>query len=312
VAAQQARVIEPFTDGCYAIFRAFTQTYIPMKTHFGSFIGGVFVTIVVSTVLTAWNTPNKQSPGMAARFVGSSGNNEKEVFTGVPIDTFYMNVARYKGTYVDCIKQKMPQNSERAALLGEQQEPARMFLYDLNTLERFLTIIRQCGQEVGLGDNKLAIRFYYAVYPRTMSVAGEDYGSQHTLYMTPNVWSDKYKRYVDVSIRTLARYVQDNPSVHPIRNRPVADSLIEKFYFENLITKHSKPKVFVLDASAVTFTGKQPVYHGSFLPLPGEAGLPVINQGQLCPPNCPPTSLLDNIDSHYQVGWISTTTDLHE
>lgn len=261
-----------------------------MKTQYFNFFGGLLTGALVVTLFSS--SLDRSIPEADPPVISRPGDIE---YVEVPIDEFFKDVARYRVTHAEVVGPNMP---------GQARDKAsRMFLYSVNVLEDFISLVKKYGKNSGIKPDDLAIRFYYGVYPRGQIIKGQDYSSLHTLFMVPNVWSEKEQRFIDTHISQLARDVKLNRS--DFKKDP--NQFIARYYIENIYRANNEATMFMLDASAVRYTGKDSVYRKaafipSFMPPPPV----VINQGQLCPPNCPTLSLLNEIDRIYaspQPGW---------
>lgn len=276
-----------------------------MKTQFIGFGSGLIMGLCLVIFLPSSPVKNMETSFAASltSLIPEVGIREND-FELVPIETFYRNVARYYGTHCKLVRNDMPQNKVTSPWhrMGKaKHEPSRMFIYSVNTLENFFGLIRQYGDSAGLDRNKLAIRFYYGVYPRDKTVAKEKYESLHTLFMVPNYWSGQLNRYVDLDIKGLA----ENGGKQYENDKSKQEEFISTYFLENIYNSNNDQgkgrSILMLDASAIKYKGDYPVKTASLLPLLVDP--PVINQGQLCPPNCPTnSSLLDVIDSMYPDG----------
>jgi hypothetical protein len=277
-----------------------------MKTQFIGFGSGLLLglCLVIVSPPSPVKHPEATFGASLTSFRVDGGNPEKD-FELVPIETFYKNISRYYGTHCKLIRKDMPQNRATTpqGRRGAKQEPSRMFIYSVNTLEKFFGLIKEYARSAKLDSSKLAIRFYYGVYPIDKRVAREKYESLHTLFMVPNYWSEHQNRYVDLDIKRLSDDVANNG--YPNKNK---EDFIAEYYLESIYNKNtmadpvSKARaIFMLDASAIKYNGDYPVKTANLLPLSSDP--PVINQGQLCPPACPTsTSLLDTVDDMYPGG----------
>jgi hypothetical protein len=273
-----------------------------MKAKFTTFGGGLLtglllVLLLSSTTREKTDLENKTEPRSPELTVAASG------FHLVPIDTFYKNVARYRSMHVKAVRPLMPgatQTDGRPAMgpdgLQKKKEPSRMFIYTIDWLEKFIVMVRSEAITGGIDPEWMAIRFYYAVYPEGKKIGGHDYGKLHTLYMIPNYWNADQGRYMDLDLIGAVNEIQKAEEQDKELSGKERQDIIKKYFLENIPkAARGKIRVFMLDASTVAWKGREPSPVGSlFLPEP-----PVINQGQLCPPNCPTTSLLDVIDAEY-------------
>lgn len=254
-----------------------------MKTQFLSYGGGLITGLLLVALLSAFKEkldPAGQAPIPTA--VALPEYATRQGFVEVPIKDFFMDVARYKTTHADVIEGTME----------PRRKPSRMFIYSIDVLEDFFDVIRKSGKKAKIKSENLAIRFYYGIYPRGTKIAGEDYSGLHTLFMVPNHWSEQDSSFRDFEITKLAEFVKSNG--YGKKNK---QDVIAEFYLENIHKRDSSAGAFILDASAVRYTGPFPVKTASVFPMP--AAPRVINQGQLCPPNCPLTSLLTYIDDTF-------------
>lgn len=240
-----------------------------MKKQFIGFGGGLITGVLLVMLFSASAVREESNQSMASA--------EPQEFHPVRIEDFFRNVANYRDQHVRAVRE------------NTNGRPSRMFIYNVSILEQFFKVIADNGSRAGLKHDELAIRFYYAVYPKKQKVAGHEYGSLHTLYMVPNYWDDNTMRYRDLDLIRLADAVKNG---YP----GDTSKIIEQFYLESLYEKDRKnATAFMLDATAVPYTG-------SVLPSPGGGSMSaplVINQGQLCPPNCPDKSLLDYVDAKF-------------
>lgn len=248
-----------------------------MKTQFLNFGGGLIAGVLLVTLFSASTVRDNPESGRRAA--------PEDTYHLVPIKEFFKNVANYKKQHADVVYQQMLDR-------GIQKKPSRMFIYSIPYLEDFFAEIRAQAYKAELNPHELAIRFYYAVYPDDMrKIAGHDYSSLHTLYMTPSIWSEEDQSYKDLDLVGLvARLtaVHEKPKYDTTRSQ-----VIRSFYLENRYKTHPNAKILVLDASTARWTFPFPSRSGSVTPY----DLQVINQGQLCPPNCPQNSLLQKIDA---------------
>lgn len=259
-----------------------------MKTRFVSFGGGLVTGIFLFLLLSASMEKNESRSDnlplaeAGAYFAPNTGYKE------VPIKEFFNDVARYNRKHALIVAPTMP-----AEALNDSA--SRMFLYSVNVLEKFFADIKKHAVNANIKSEDLAIRFYYGVYPLGQKVARQNYSSLHTLFMVPNYWSEQEKRFRDFDIRKLAaRITKDGGYGIYAKNR---EELINQYYLENMYQNDKKATAFMLDASAFEWTSPDAPQKASFFPALSPVLPPVINQGQLCPPNCPLNSLLDYIDS---------------
>jgi len=179
-------------------------------------------------------------------------------FYGIPIDEFLKDVARYRRTH-DSMINKEPY------MRNHKLEDARACWFSLDTLEKYICLIKRFSGKLGLADSLLGVRFYYGVYPSDPnSLWNPDYVSLHTLFMVPTFRKISKKDTTDIDF---------DPRVS---RQPLAS------YFNLGAT--GMPRVMVFDL------GGQQRSEGM-----------AKNQGQLCPPNCPPDNLstLATADQQY-------------
>ncbi|MEX2232504.1 MAG: hypothetical protein WD824_10105 [Cyclobacteriaceae bacterium] len=254
-----------------------------MKIQFLNFGGGLMTGVLLVVLFSASSV--RENPDIILR-------TEPEVppvteFHLVPLREFFQNVANYGKQHAAIVSANMRRN-------GIKQEPSRMFIYSIPVLEAFFNEIRARAYQAELNPDELAIRFYYAVYPDKMrKIAGHDYSSLHTLYMSSNHWSEAEQKYKDIDLVGLAERAKTLKADYDKQK----SQLIPQFYLENVDGRDqdANAKVLMLDATAVPYSGPLPSKSGSVVPYEFD----VINQGQLCPPNCPQNSLIDYADSKY-------------
>jgi len=178
-------------------------------------------------------------------------------FRGLTAKEFTSGVAKYKYTRADLIN---PLESTRTHT--EAFQDARTCWYSLDTLKKYICLIEKYSSDINLPSSRLGIRFFYAVYPNTMNVGGQNYGNHHTLFMVPTYSNGNENLNFD------PRYSAQNrsDSIPSILNLPASTQL------------------FILDAAAISQSSER-----QYL---------LKNQGQICPPACPGTvaTELNNID----------------
>lgn len=189
-----------------------------------------------------------------------------DTFYGLTLQEFMRDIARYKTTHAYRI------NHEPYMMTHDSLKDTRACWYSLDTLEKYICLIKKYSESKGLASSTLGIRFYYAVYP---SNPGElwngKYISRHTLFLVPT-------RQVDIKEGDGEKIF--NVDFDP---RVSLDPLASYFAGLPLSTAAASRRVMVLDL--------------------GHPENPEMakNQGQLCPPNCPPGVLntLAGIDKTY-------------
>lgn len=265
-----------------------------MKTQILNFGGGLIVGLIVFTMISA----SEKSDYPSRNHVTIEGDDcfpySDDAFLEVEMEEFLTDLSRYYTKHAKVIRQTMPKKEVEASLSHWAniknkdkrkkkekfiaREPSRMFIYSIDTLKKFIGLIEKYGKMADIDRSELGIRFYYGVYPREKTIAGEDYGSLHTLFMVPNHWNSSDNQFYDIEIRKLARTIKDmNDKSIPI-DEDTLNTLVKNHYFMELYKKNPRMSAFMLDASTVRYTGPSPVT--------------IINQGQLCPPNCPTFHLL--------------------
>ena len=260
-----------------------------MKTQFFNFGGGLLTGALVVVLFSS--TMKRNSPEAQVATIDRPGDIE---YVEVPLAEFYKDVARYNFKHAKEIEPTMGHT---------ENQPSRMFLYSVDVLEDFILLVKKYGRQARIKHEDLGIRFYYGVYPRGQRIKGQDYSSLHTIFMVPNRWSEKEQKFIDIDIRQLALALRSGGDREYKRNE---EAFIERHYLQNIYEADSLAKTFMLDASAIEYTGKDPIYNkAAFFPSALRVERVVINQGQLCPPNCPRLSMLDDIDAIYPVdpGW---------
>lgn len=90
---------------------------------------------------------------------------------GEPANEFVEVVARYKTTHQELFNQfaKGMLNTSAYPNTGIQVDPdfedARSCWFSVDTLDKFICLMKRYGQAVGIDASKMGIRFYHAVYP---------------------------------------------------------------------------------------------------------------------------------------------------
>lgn len=252
-----------------------------MKTRILSYGGGVITGVLLVMLFSASSVREKADVDWMAAPADAPANE----FHLVPLKEFLANVARYKDEHAFPVSKEMMRKYDRKI------EPSRMFIYSIPVLEAFFSEIKARAYQAELNPHEMAIRFYYAVYPQGRTVAGHKYGLLHTLYMSPNYWSDEEQKYMDIDVDRLAANAAKLGNDYALQK----DKLIRESYLVNVDKSDSNAAVLLLDATAVPYMGPLPSRSGSAAPY----AFQVINQGQLCPPNCPANTLIDYADSQY-------------
>ncbi len=249
-----------------------------MKTKFTTFGGGLITGLLLMLLVSATTRDDDEASPRS-----------RIDFRMVPLDTLYKSVARYRTKHVDLIRPNLPRVSSDTA------EPSRMFIYEVRYLEDFFLTVKSLALDGGLDPKKTAIRFYYGVYWKGQKHAGHDYGSLHTLFMVPNYWSENDQSYRDielVGLSTELKKLRKHGHVDP----SAVEKIVSEHYLQQAYRNDPNTGVFMLEAYAIPYHGPVPSLSGSIgSPIPP----PVMNQGQLCPPNCPNVTLLQDIDRTY-------------
>lgn len=251
------------------------QTITCMKTYAKfSFISFVLLSIII--VMSSHTSNRKKIPEICHSCKTDS-------FLGVPLDTFMKDVGRYRGTHVEDAGIGMARSTNK-----HEKDMSRACTYSLDTLKKFICLLETYAAKSKIRSKDLAIRFYYGVYPREMRIARQDYGSLHTLFMVPAVYNPKTEVYEDFDAKASAQKRYQGKG-----NGKMEYQFKSGYYtLREMVAQGISDPIFILDASAI-------------LPPRGEVrGLApppafVMNQGQLCPPNCPDDSFLSKIDQKY-------------
>jgi len=193
----------------------------------------------------------------------------RDSFYGLTIQEFMRDIARYRTTHAYRI------NHEPYMMSHDSLKDTRACWYSLDTLEKYICLIKKYSEKQGLASSTLGIRFYYAVYPSNPGqVWNGRYISRHTLFMVPThqmeVQEKEGKKIFNVDF-------DPRLGLDPLAN-----------YFAQVAQAAAagtpQPRIMVLD-----------------LGHPEQPSEMAKNQGQLCPPNCPPGVLntLAGIDQTY-------------
>jgi hypothetical protein len=184
----------------------------------------------------------------------------KDTFYGLTLEEFMLDIARYKTTHARRI-------DSVAYMDNHNLRDTRACWYSLDTLEKYICLIKKYSQQENLTSSELGIRFYYAVYPSDpQEVWNGKYISRHTLFMVP----------------TRAEWNKDKGQYDNIDFDPRLGAAPLAGYFSG----STKTRVMVLDLGRPELSSEL-----------------AKNQGQLCPPNCPPGTVntLEAIDKTYPV-----------
>ncbi|MEO5599944.1 MAG: hypothetical protein ABIR06_03355 [Cyclobacteriaceae bacterium] len=256
-----------------------------MKTQFLSYGGGLLTGLFLFFLLSASPESNESLTKAGLTASEASARIQESRYVEVPIKEFFSDVARYREQHVE----KLP----RLSAESRNEKHSRMFTYSVNTLEAFFVKVKSLAATAEIPSEEIAIRFYYGVYPLGTKIAAQNYSSLHTLFMVPNYWSQKDKRYRDFDVQELADYLVDNKGYGNYQKDK--EEVIKNYYLENMYQRDKTSTAYILDASAFQWAGTPETasFLPSFLVAP-----PVINQGQLCPPNCQAYNLLTYIDNN--------------
>jgi hypothetical protein len=228
-------------------------------------------------------------------FVPRSGSEKKafqpdpacgnDVFYGMTLQDFTQGVARYRRYHAEPVSTSI--RGADSHLTASFQD-ARSCWYSLDTLEKFICLIKEYAGQAGLSNTGLGIRFYYGMYNDHMAVLkssplhpAPNYSSHHTLFMVPT-----YNNGVG-DLDFDPRMAAANPVVVIEGPRTQLYDTLFKSSYINLIANHALAKrPLVLDFMTANAALKA---------LPSNLEK---NQGKLCPPTCPSeaTSTLQSID----------------
>lgn len=144
---------------------------------------------------------------------------------------------------------------------------ARACWFALDTLKKFICHIEELSNSLNLTAEDLGIRFYYGVYPHDGPVHGDyNYRDRHTLFMVAT--------YKD-TLNSVLQNIDFDPRQSSLHNFITINKLIAN---DSL---HRKGKMFAM--GGLNFTDPNMIE----------------NQGQLCPPACPPQveNFLSRVDA---------------
>jgi hypothetical protein len=178
-------------------------------------------------------------------------------FYGMPIDEFMKGIARYRRTH------GYPINHEPYMETNKLLD-ARACWFSLDTLEKYICLIKRFSAQRGLTDGQLGVRFYYGVYSNNPDeLWNPNYISHHTLFMVPTY-----------------RNKDGNVDFDPM----LGTAPLASYFLHDTAATVPQPRVMIFDL-------------GGGQKTQGMAK----NQGQLCPPNCPPedASTLATADRNY-------------
>lgn len=205
---------------------------------------------------------------------GSTGDSShcvtcNQTFNGVYAKDFMEVIARYRDTHWKVI------NSRMSADISTNVVDSRCVWFSMDRLKNFICYIERYSDSLKVNRDSLGIRFYYAVYPgKTHGNFDDDYKSrlgQHTIYMVPTT-------------EVNSEAVDFDPYIS-LRNRRAGNDTLA--YMANLLTGNGNRQLFILAPDSK--------------PVPGitKTGSFAMNNGHLCPVNCPPVAqnTLDNADS---------------
>lgn len=177
-----------------------------------------------------------------------------DVFYGLTVQEYKDGVDRYKHFRSDIID---------GTVLRDIKPDARSCWYSIDTLRKFICLLEQYSQQLGIPPDSLGIRFEYAVYPDTFPQK-QIYSRLHTLFMVATCKQQGMN--IDFDPRYLGTVFHSPTTVDSLLNAGAI--------------AHLQPGVqlFELDLTS-----------GNAGVQPGTLSVLSKNQGQLCPnyPNCP-------------------------
>jgi hypothetical protein len=227
-------------------------------------IAGNLVLLAIVVVMSGfWRKPSpdkdKVMPPVSYKSCYDCGN---DTFYGITVEQFMTGVARYRATHAYRI-------NHEPYMEHDSMKDARACWYSLDTLEKYICLIKKYSEGRGLKPDELGIRFYYAVYPSDAAdLANPKYISHHTLFMVPTYDTLGNNENVDFDPR---QGLQPLASYFSKKNTGPASG--------------AQMRVTILDLGGQQRNAQQMAK----------------NQGQLCPPNCPPAvvTTLEAIDQAY-------------
>ena len=204
------------------------------------------IVIVLSGFL--WSPSGHRSAPLPPPEYKSCYDCGKDTFYGITLEEFMTGIARYKTTHSARV-------DKQPYMAGHGLTDARACWFSLDTLEKYICLIKKYSANLGLPSSQLGVRFYYAVYPsHPYDVWDPKYISRHTLFMVPT--------RADQTVGTVNANVDVNIDFDP---------RVGTFPLANYFSGDHKKRIMALDLGG---GGRDPEM--------------AKNQGQLCPPNCPP------------------------
>ena len=220
--------------------------------------------ILAALVLTGFT--NNSAPERETRICHDC---KTDNFKEIPINDFFADIARYNGTHVKGIRNATRQAQDN----NPKVEPARVCIYSLDTLKKFICFIETYAKAAQIPTDSLGINFYYAVYPKRKHIGDHNVGSLHTLYLTPTYYDARNEMYMPIHLKALATFRMEHPNIKYISPR--------RFSLDSLRNSLTYTTAFMMSASTFESTTT------SFTTSGGTK----INQGQLCPPACSGVSI---------------------
>ena len=189
-----------------------------------------------------------------------------DYFCGLTGEELMNGIARYKNTHWELINTaSYPTTDPNASY--KQNFPdgdARSCWYSTDVLKKFICQIEKNSECIGLSHDKLGIRFFYAVYSKEGSeAADQNFKSHQTLFMVPTYYNDKLTGDIEFDPIYNCRHGKNVNNGNIVVLGSSAGSMPDS-------------TVFVLGGKFCS-GGKE------YVP-----GLMARNQGQVCPPYCPP------------------------
>lgn len=182
-------------------------------------------------------------------------NFSAEPFSGSNLDSVRSDLSRYIGTHELAVEAQMRLN-------GINKRASRSCTFPLDTIKKFIYYLEKHASKHNVRSTDLAIGFHYGVYPKKMITPnGQDYGSLHTLFLIPAKYdpvTQNYFNYDPINNKDLS-YYYDVKAWNAIILR-----IYESITSRAIMVSPSTPPI------------QEPMAK---------------NQGGLCPPRCPSTSI---------------------
>ena len=252
--------------------------------------GLAFFLFSASFVLLHGFTDHNMAVPMGTTTDTTCGNDQ---FYGTNFNEFVQGVARYRKYHVEPFEATYRNVSSQ----GSAFQDSRSFWYSIDSLEKFICLLKQYAYVDGITTDQLGIRFYYGMYkdPQIMGLKHPylppppNYGGLHTLFLVPTMTGEN-GQIVDFDPKGLANAV-NLANMQQVK-RPefkVKETIIPAEV--RALRRDSFTYRRMLERGTVNIT---PLMMNAIITDNAQAEK---NQGQLCPPGCPNLSILHVIDS---------------